>query len=146
MNIGELVKEALSLFPQNDRPAHFTDPEHCEECRDHDKALLANTREKISYDILGNPGWDPICFINEPGFKYYFPAMVRLALEGTGNEYYIDQFLFHITQNAHCMSFSEAQSLFVVKVLDCLIEKKTEEIDANLDSDDLLSAIERWNR
>jgi len=44
------------------------------------------------------------------------------------------------------MSFSKEQSLFVVKVLDFLIEKKTEEIDANLDSDDLLSAIERWNR
>jgi hypothetical protein len=81
---------------------------------------------------------------NEKGFKYYFPALVRLALEGTGDEYYIDQFLFHITQNSNCISFTDEQSLFVVKVLEHLLENKAEEIERNLDADNLLNAIERW--
>ena len=144
MTHDELLEKAYSLFPSSERPAHFTDPGHCEECKDHDDTLLANTREKVSYEVLGNPGWDPICFVNEEGFKYYFPALVRLALEGTCDEYYIDQFLFHVTQNSSCTSFSDEQSVFVEKVLEYLLEHKAEDIERNLDTDDLLAAIEHW--
>lgn len=146
MNDQKLIKEALSLFPESCRPTNFTDHEHCEECRDHNETLLANTRENISYDVLGNPAWDPICFVNHPGFKYYFPAMVRLAIYGTGNEYYIDQFLFHITENTSCVSFDDQQSSFVLKVLEYMLENKSEEIEVNLDADDILNAIERWEK
>lgn len=48
------------MFPADDRPDHFTDPDHCEECRDHDETLRANTREEIPFEVLGNPAWDPI--------------------------------------------------------------------------------------
>ncbi len=51
MNDQELIKKALSLFPASNRPIHFTDHEHCEECKDHDETLLSNTREDISYDV-----------------------------------------------------------------------------------------------
>jgi hypothetical protein len=144
MTEKELIEEALVLFPESYRPDHFTNHNHCEECRDHDKTLLAHTRENISYEELGNPAWDPICFVNEDGFKYYFPALIRLALAGTGKDYYIDQFLFHITQNSSCKPFSREQSGFVVKVLEYLLENKTDEIDNCLDTDDIFNAIDLW--
>jgi hypothetical protein len=43
MTKEELIQEALRLFPADYRPEHFTDPDHCEECRDHDETLRANT-------------------------------------------------------------------------------------------------------
>jgi hypothetical protein len=146
MTKEELIQEALRLFPADYRPEHFTDPDHCEECRDHNETLRVNTREDISFEVLGNPGWDPICFVNEKGFKYYFPAMVRLALCGTGDKYYVDQFLFHITQNSSCMSFNDEQSDLVRKVLENLVEKKTDELDDFLDADNIFKAIELWTR
>ncbi len=141
----DLIREALILFPESGRPAHFTDRDHCDECREHDDTLLAHTRETISFDQLGYPGWDPICFVNEAGFKYYFPAMVRLALGGTGETYYLDQFLFHITQNTRCNNFNEAQAAFVLKFLEYLLENRSDEIDDQLDGDDLLNAMVHWN-
>lgn len=141
----DLIKDSLRLFPSGYRPANFTDPDHCEECRDHNETLLGTTREAITFNELGNPGWDPICFVNEAGFKYYFPALVRLALTGYGDEYYITQFLFHITQNANCTGFSKNQSEFVVKVLEFLIENRSAELDMFLESDDVLNAIELWS-
>ncbi len=146
MNAHKLIREALVLFPASHRPAHFTNHEHCEECRDHDITLRAHNREQIGFDILGNPAWDPICFVNQAGFKYYFPALARLALDGTGNEYYVDQFIFHVTQNKRCGSLNKDQSALVLKVLEHLLEYKREEIEFNLDADDILNAIERWRK
>jgi hypothetical protein len=145
-SIDELIKEALALFPESYRPDNFADPGHCEECRDHNETLLGTTREEITFDELGNPGWDPICFINEDGFKYYFPALVRLALNGTGNEYYITQFLFHITENASCKGFSKEQSAYVVNILEYLIENRSKELDDYAETDDVLNAIELWSK
>lgn len=145
MNNKELISEALLLFPDI-RPDHFTDPGHCEDCRDHDITLLEYTRENIPFYLLGNPGWDTLCFVNEAGFKYFFPAMVRLAIHGTGEEYYIGQFFSHVTENLHCSSFNKQQSMFVIKVLEYLVEHNTEEIAINSDTDDILNAIERWQK
>jgi hypothetical protein len=142
----ELINEALILFPETCRPDNFTDPEHCEECREHNETLLAATREEITFNELGNPGWDPICFINGDGFKYYFPAMVRLALKGSGDEYYITQFLFHITENSSCTGFTLEQSQFVVEVLQYLLEKRSDELEMFLEADDVLNAIALWSK
>jgi hypothetical protein len=140
----DIIEQALLLFPADYRPDNFTDPGHCEECRDHNDTLLGTTREDITFNELGNPGWDPICFINEEGFKYYFPALVRLALTGYGDEYYITQFLFHITWNTSCMGFTKEQSEFVVKVLEYLVENRAVELDEYAESDDVLNAAELW--
>ncbi len=145
MKGSELIEEACSIFPASIRPHDFIDPNHCEECREHNDCLKAHTREDISYLELGNSGWDPICFVDEKGFEYYFPALVRLAINGKDNEYYIDQFLFHLTQNSSRLPFSPEQALFIVKVLEYLLENKAEEIESNMDDDELLNAIQLWN-
>lgn len=56
------------------RPEHFTDRNHCCECADHDDLLRSRNIDSLTIDDLGNPGWDPICFVTDKAFFYYFPA------------------------------------------------------------------------
>jgi hypothetical protein len=91
----ELLFRIQQAFQGVQRPEHFTNYQHCDECFDHDETLRGQTPETIGLTELGNPGWDPICFISVEGFHYYLPALSRLAL-GQVPEYYLDQFLFHL--------------------------------------------------
>ena len=116
---------------------------------EHDETLLAHTPETIGMNELGNPGWDPVCFATNEAFKYYFPAMVRLVLNGKGDSYYADQFLLYIIEdgvrNRRWESFSNEQRKFVVCVMNELLDIRTEEIDEYYDTDDLFRAIEIWS-
>ena len=49
------VEEAKILFYIN-KPAHFTNYEHCEECAEHDETLLSKTIDSIGLDEIGNEG------------------------------------------------------------------------------------------
>jgi hypothetical protein len=49
------------------KPAHFTNYRHCCECAEHDATLLAHDVHSISFQQLGNPGWDPLCFTSVKG-------------------------------------------------------------------------------
>lgn len=143
-----LLNEAKRIF-DIDKSAHFTNYTHCTECLEHDETLRNKDIETIGLEELGNPGWDPICFANTQGFKYYLPALVRLCIESTEKNYYIDQFLFHISYGAmeknFLSEFDNAERDFVAKLLNHLLDNKSEIIDQNLDTDALLSALEVWN-
>lgn len=130
-----------ALFGATAKPEHFTNFRHCDECREHDETLRAHTRESISLAELGNPGWDPICFVNSiEGFRYYLPALARLSL-GRGDGYYLSQFLFHLNpERISALRETECQAL--ADFLEHLMETMPEEIEENLDSDDLLARIE----
>jgi hypothetical protein len=91
-----LVETLRRLFPLSNRPSVFTDRNHCEECSEHDDTLQGCDPEYISLDEVGNPGWDPICFINPQGFLYFMSGLARLALVFTDDSYYIGQFIFHL--------------------------------------------------
>jgi hypothetical protein len=144
-----LVETAKLVFGDVARPAHFTNHTHCCECAEHDATFQAYTPDSISLNELGNPGWDPMCFATDEAFKFFFPAMVRLALEGTGDTYYLNQFLFHIIEdgprNRRWETFSKNQRRFVVQVLEALLEQRAAEIDNNLDADGILTTIEIWS-
>src|SRR5262245_8346730 len=88
------IQRATQLF-QVPRPAHFTNYRHCCECAEHDAILLAYDVQTLSRKQLGNPGWDPLCFVSPEGFLYYMPALIRLTLETmeTPQERYLDQLL-----------------------------------------------------
>jgi hypothetical protein len=130
------------------RPAHFTNHRHCCECAEHDETLRQHTPDSIGLAQLGLPGWDPICFINSAGFLYYFPALARLALEGTGDSYYLDQFLFHITydgpRNKLWQACNEPQRKLVGELLDTVLEHRAEEVEEMMNTDELLCALEIW--
>lgn len=139
-----LIDEAHRLFPEDLKPRHFTDFEHCDECREHDETLRTHSRESITYAELGNPYSDPMCFVDEYGMKYYFPALVRLALRSTIKEYYVDQFLFHLTDNKSCIRFSRDQCSLVVRVLKLLKIRYADEIELLGHSDEMRKCLERW--
>ena len=144
----EILREAIKLFEDVPRPEHFTDYTHCCECAEHDETLRGESIATLSYDSL-RPGWDPLCFITPEGFQYYFPALVRLALEGTGENYFIDQLVFHLEldgkRNTRYLQFTPEQRSFVVKLLSYLVETRAGEIEKNLDSDALFRTMEVWD-
>ncbi len=147
--MDKLIEQARRVFAETPRPEHFTNYTHCCECAEHDETLRAHTPESIGLDELGNPGWDPMCFATDGAFRYYFPAMVRLALQGSGGSYYVDQFLFHITgdgpRNRRWQAFTATQRELVVAVLEALLEHKAAEIESSYDADRLFQAIEIWS-
>lgn len=144
----DLIDEAAVLFGKTPRPEHFTDYTHCCECAEHDETLRNASLDTLSYDHV-RPGWDPLCFITPGGFQYYFPALVRLTLEGSGETYFIDQLIFHLEldgkRNARYLRFSPRQRRYVVKLLQHLVETRAREIEDNLDTDALFRAIEIWD-
>ena len=148
--VSELIAEADALFPKTARPDHFTDFRHCCECAEHDETLREHTRDSIGLKQLGSPAWDPIDFTTAEGFLYYFPALVRLALTSDGDSYYVDQFLSHLIcdgpANRRWQAFSRPERRLVKNVLDALLETKVDEIEAAMDADRLIEAIEIWSR
>jgi hypothetical protein len=141
------IDQAEQLFKVK-KPEHFTDYQHCCECFEHDQTLLTHNAESIGWDELGNPGWDPLCFVTPLGFIYYFPALVRLCLESDETNYYISQFLFHLTYDGHnnryVQAFNQNQCQFVVQFLTHLLETKAKLIEQFDDTDDLFLAIDIW--
>jgi len=144
-----LIAEAQHRFGDVSRPAHFTDYEHCCECAEHDATFQAHTPETIGREALGHPGWDPLCFATDAAFLYYFPALVRHAITGIDDNYYLDQWLFNLVwdgpRNRRLAACSAEQRRFVTKVIEWLLENRDAEIEANSDTDNLLSAYQIWS-
>ena len=128
MNSSEKwLENSVKLFRLPSPPGQLTrDPGHCCECQEHEETLKGKCPETIGLEELGNPGWDPVCFLSPEGFCYFFPAMVRLALEDKGETAYISSFLFHLAydgpRNERFLYFSPAQRKFVQDFLLYLID------------------------
>jgi hypothetical protein len=142
-----LVERAATLFRDVARPEHFTDHLHCCECAEHDRTLQQHDPANLGLDQL-HPGWDPMCFATPDAFRYFFPALTRLAVEGREERYFIDQLTFHLVhdgqRNARWAVFTSAQRRFVVELLSHLIETRAGEIDDKGDTDSVLRALEIW--
>jgi len=68
-------------FGSVERPEHFTDFNHCEECLEHDELLRARDRTSLLIEDVGNIGWQPISFCSPQGIAYFMPALARLAMQ-----------------------------------------------------------------
>jgi hypothetical protein len=130
------------------RPEHFADYTHCCECAEHDELLRSRDVTSLSFDDVGNPGWDPMCFISAEGFRYYFPALARLALNEHGSNWYVDQLLFHLgysgTENRHLLFFSQSERDAVLALLQHLSLSRAEELQEYLCNDELQKVIRLW--
>jgi len=69
------------IFVDAPRPEHFTNYLHCEECREHDDLLRSKDVGSLSFKDIGNSGWSPVPFMTEEAMRYYFPPLVRVALD-----------------------------------------------------------------
>jgi hypothetical protein len=145
--IIDLVREAFEPEP---RPAHFTNYTHCCECADHDALLSSRDVQSLRLEDVNNGGWDPICFITAEGFRYYLPALVRLALESaTPQVWYLPQLLFHLIgdgpQNRRVACCTRPQQQGVVAFLWHIVESRNDLITAYELEADIQNAIEIWS-
>lgn len=143
------MKEASLVF-KVDKPEHFTNFKHCDECAEHDETLRNSTVEDIGLEQLGNPGWDPICFSSAEGMKYYMPAFVRISLDSVDADFYFAQLLFHLEYDGENNRFlcgcTSAQREFVAKFLEYMINTYPDEIEENMCADEALSAYQMWSK
>lgn len=131
-------------FSSRERPDHFIDSKHCEECSEHEATLASKDIDSISFMDVGNIAYSPIGFISVEGFLYYLPGLARL-ITGTGEEYFLDNFLIYLEneQRRNALNQKEKKAL-----ADYLIELKSvipDSIQDNLDGEDLDELIEWLN-
>ncbi|WP_299180701.1 DUF6714 family protein [uncultured Neptuniibacter sp.] len=142
------VAKSRALFAV-EKPEHFTNYEHCDECAEHDATLRQHDRESIGIEELGNPAWDPICFCQDIGMHYYLPAFIRLSLDTMSEDFYLEQFLFHLTidgrENSFYVSCNRPQRRFIADFLAFLLEEFPDKIELAFCGDDLLNAYEIWS-
>jgi len=139
MNVYETL---IEVFSRRKRPEHFTNFNHCDDCKEFDEILRSFTRENITFKELGNIAWNPISDATINGFFYYFPALSRLAL-GKGSEYFIDQFLIHVDNQDRLDNMSNEERQVFKDYLIWLQTEMKDELDENLDGEDLEEFINR---
>lgn len=141
------IEQAKRLFDV-ERPEHFTNFTHCDECHEHDQTLLGSSVDDIGLNELGNPGWDPICFCNEAGKLYYMPAFIRLSLSSVNDEFYFCQWLFHLEydgkENSFLRSCSTEQRQFVADFIEEMINTYPHQLESNSCMDDALRVHQLW--
>jgi len=140
-----------AAFGSAEKPEHFCDPTHCEECAEHDELLCTRDRATLRVEDVGNPGWDPICFSSPQGIAYYMPSLARLALDPPthGFGWYGDQLLFHLYSGAEYNSFlthcSPTQRVAVAALLSHFVESRTSLAERMTDVEELLRAHTIWS-
>jgi hypothetical protein len=147
-----ILAEIDAAFGSVERPEHFTNFAHCEECAEHDELLRMRDRETLCVEDVGNPGWDPICFCSPIGVAYYFPTLARLALAEQKPEqcdWYANQLLFHLysgfTENAFFLHCSLVQRQAVARFVAHIIETRASIIDLYSAADDFLRCHKLWS-
>jgi len=148
---ASIIQTVQRAFAKRRRPEHFTDYAHCEECADHDAVLRSRDIYSLRIEDVGNPGWDPICYITPEGFAYYLPALVRLALAHPADQpdWYGAQLLRHLGSDGcsreRIRVCTPEQRRAVVAFLHHLVETRSHLADRCLRSDELCRAIGSWS-
>jgi hypothetical protein len=129
MSKQEVLAKVDEAFGNRPRPVQFVrNPVHCDECEEHEETLAKLTPETISLNEVGSPAWDPMTFASGACYQYFMPGMARLAL-GKGEEYYLDQFLFHL-DSGRVDELNSVQKSALVDFLWFVYESMPEEIDS----------------
>ena len=138
-----------AAFGDCPRPAHFTNFAHCDECAGHDRTLLSRTPDTLAIEDVGNPGWDPICFISPAGFAYYLPGLARLVLDDGTAAWYGNQFFSHLIWDGpgnerfrHC---SPGQRRAVADLVAYLIDTRPALIEHDGLEEQALRALDIWS-
>jgi len=141
------IREAFSSAA---RPERFTDRDHCCECAEHDDLLRSRDLDSLRAEDVGNPGWDPICFVTDAGFLYFFPALARLALDQPtcSQGWYLEQLLFHLTyegsSNRRLLAATPEQRDAVVLLLRHVQATRAALVSEHLCAAELQDALSVW--
>ena len=146
----EIIDAVREAFGSEPRPQHFTNHSHCCECAEHNDLLSFRDPDTLRLEDVNNAGWDPICFATSEGFRYYLPALVRLAMESsTKREWYLPQLLFHLigdgSQNRRVECCGGQQQEAIVRFLWHVVESRGELMAEYGIEDEVQRAIEIWS-
>ena len=148
---ADILQKVQQAFARCRRPEHFTNFTHCEECAEHVELLRSLDIYTLRIEDVGNPGWDPICFISPEGFAYYLPALARLALAEPDYAHGRKggQLQWHLCsdgrQNKRFLACTPKQRRAIAEFLVHLAETRAGLIDRELHTDDLFQAMEIWS-
>jgi hypothetical protein len=148
---AEIIEEIVLAYAVHERPEHFTNFEHCEECADHDELLRSRDLSTLTLEDVGNPGWDPICFITPEGFAYYLPALFRLALRSSPEvgTWYVPQLLFLLcsdgSDNARVRRCSPKERGMVADCLRHIRDTRKDALKAFDCENQLSEALRYWS-
>jgi len=143
------VDQAFGSLP---KPEHFTNFTHCEECAEHDELLRSRTRETLTFQDVGNPGWEPMCFSSAEGMAFYMPSLARLVFVDPpyGYTWYGDQLLFQLHYGSFCnklYTYCNAEQRQAIAVLiGAMIESHGVDIEASSSEEEFLRAHEIWSQ
>jgi hypothetical protein len=130
-----VIDQAFGSLP---RPkTMLCNPNHCDECVEHEATMQAHTPQTISLEEIGNLGWDPVCYISDEAYCYFMPGFARLVLDD--DALYTDQFLFHLDSGFRTDTFNPEQRRAVAQIIEYL---GTTILDER--TSDILKA--EWNR
>lgn len=131
MKLESLIETGNLLFENVERPMHFQniadgDPEAI----DHDASLQKIIGRQLSLQDVGNLGYTPITQLTPEGMQYFFPSLVKLALDLElkdleGVEQYLFSFIIQIMDgptDERFSLFTLRQREYVNKVIE-FIEK-----------------------
>jgi len=135
---SSLLEQIQAHFAQYTRPGDYINRHHCQECAEHYQELLDVPVEQLEYVHVENPGWDATCFLSSQGFRYYFPALARIADQNR-------QVWLAVLVNRlglHCVeSFSQEDRVLVKRLLEYWW--RYEDID-EWDRTDIGRVLETW--
>jgi hypothetical protein len=142
------IEQAKNLF-NAEKPKHFTNFNHCEECAEHDQTLINSDVEIIGLSELGHPSWNPLCFCSTDGMKYYMPALIRLSLETIEIDFYFAQLLFHLESdgknNSLFVACNPEQRRFIAGFVEYMINHHAEKIESTCCADEAIKVYEIWS-
>jgi hypothetical protein len=148
---ADILAQVTAAFRGRVRPEHFTNFEHCDECAEHDEVLRLRDLDTLRLSDVGNPGWDPICFITPEGFAYFMPALARIALVSRDDAagWYVPQLLFHLCYdgpgNARVRKCTAHERGAVIALLEHISETRTDLLERWSCADQLLEALRCWS-
>ena len=146
---AQVIESVRRAFSGIERPEHFGDYLHCNECAEHDELLCKRDLRTLELNDVNNPGWDPICYCSPQGKAYYMPALVAFALTDDSAFPYWQQLLFHLEgdgPNSALIAYCSAdQRAAIANFLEHLIEVRSADIESFRSTDEALKALGYWS-
>jgi hypothetical protein len=144
---SDVLADLTAVFANAQKPAQFWDPQHCDECAEHEALLQSRDRDTLGLEDVANPAWDPFAGVTPEGLAYYLPTLARFTFEtaDSAGDWYGEQLLFHLTSGGPYNAFIGACSHTQAAALACFLEYLLETRPALLEpwADEVFRLIER---
>ena len=139
------IIESQEVFAVN-KPEHFGNHTHCEECSEYHSLLKTYDVNSISINEV-EPSSDPFCFSSDEGIKYYMPALIKFCFNQ--KHFFFSQLLFHLEKdgegNSLFLSCNKEQRTFISGFIAYFIEHYPEEIELNMCENEALKVYSIWS-